>query len=155
MEKIIEIWKKIMKVHFFGYKLMSTFIFQYNHNYVTDYLEKGKSVSSTLYIETLKKLRRRDVCRVRVSTETILLQNDNTWPPAEQQAPLSKNWSCRSFNTPTYSPDLAPCDFYFFTDLTRNLKSTPFTSNEEVKESVKSWTKERQLEKMLVTVWRN
>ncbi|KAL4126372.1 hypothetical protein QTP88_010594 [Uroleucon formosanum] len=44
---------------------------------------------------------------------------------------------------PPYSPDLAPCDFHFFSDLKRDLKGTHFTSDEEVNEAVKSWIKER------------
>jgi hypothetical protein len=60
---------------------------------------------------------------------------------------------------PPYSPDLAPCDFHFFPDLKRDLKGTHFTSDEEVKEAVKSWIKERPATyfsdgmKKLVTRW--
>jgi transposase len=44
---------------------------------------------------------------------------------------------------PPYSPDLAPCDFHFFPHLKRDLKGTHFTSDDEVKQAVTSWIKQR------------
>ena len=40
---------------------------------------------------------------------------------------------------PPYSPDLAPNDFHFFP----HLKGTHFTSDDEVKQAVTSWIKQR------------
>jgi len=45
---------------------------------------------------------------------------------------------------PPYSPDLAPSDFHFFPHLKRALKGTHFTSDDEVKQAVMSWIKERK-----------
>jgi len=42
-----------------------------------------------------------------------------------------------------YSPDLAPSDFHFFPHLKRDLKGTRFTSDDEVKQAVTSWIKQR------------
>ena len=42
-----------------------------------------------------------------------------------------------------YSPDLAPSDFHFFPHLKRDLKWTHFTSDDEVKQAVTSWIKQR------------
>ena len=44
---------------------------------------------------------------------------------------------------PPYSPDLAPSDFHFFPHLKRDLKGTHFTSDDEVKQAVTSWIKQR------------
>jgi len=44
---------------------------------------------------------------------------------------------------PLYSPDLAPSDFHFFPHLKRDLKGTHFTSDDEVKQAVTSWIKQR------------
>jgi histone-lysine N-methyltransferase SETMAR len=41
------------------------------------------------------------------------------------------------------SPDLAPIDFHFFRHLKRDLKGTHFTSDDEVKQAVTSWIKQR------------
>ena len=44
---------------------------------------------------------------------------------------------------PSYSTDLAPSDFHFFPHLKRDLKRTHITSDDEVKQSVTSWIKQR------------
>jgi len=43
---------------------------------------------------------------------------------------------------PPYSPDLAPSDFHFFP----HLKGTHFTADDEVKQAVMSWIKQRTSE---------
>jgi transposase len=44
---------------------------------------------------------------------------------------------------PPYSPDLVPSDFHFFPHLKKDLKGTHFTSDDEVKQTVTSWIKQR------------
>ena len=44
---------------------------------------------------------------------------------------------------PPYSPDLAPSDFHFFPHLKRDLKGTHLSSDDEAKQSVTSWIKQR------------
>jgi len=44
---------------------------------------------------------------------------------------------------PPYSPDLAPSDFHFFPHLKRDIKGTHFTSDDEVKQAVTSWIKQK------------
>jgi len=44
---------------------------------------------------------------------------------------------------PPYSPDLVPSDFHFFPDLKRDLNGTHFASDDEVKQAVRSWIKQR------------
>ena len=58
------------------------------------------------------------------------------------------NWSSGDakfevLSHPPYSPDLAPSDFHFFPHLKRDLKGTHFTSDNEVKQAVTSWIKQR------------
>jgi len=58
---------------------------------------------------------------------------------------------------PPYSPDLAPSDFHFFP----HLKRTHFTADDEVKQAVTSWIKQRTPEffidgmRKLVLRWEN
>jgi len=47
---------------------------------------------------------------------------------------------------PTYSLDLAPNEFHFFPHLKRDLNGTYFTSDDEVKQAVTSWIKQRTSE---------
>jgi len=44
---------------------------------------------------------------------------------------------------PPYNPDLAPSDFHFFPHLKRDFKGTHFTSDDEVKQAMTLWIKQR------------
>ena len=62
---------------------------------------------------------------------------------------------------PLYSPDLAPNDIHFLPHLKRDLKGSHFTSDDEVKQAVTSWVKQRTPEffidgmRKLVLRWKN
>lgn len=85
------------------------------------------------------------MCRVRGSTETILLQHNSARHHTSKATSVALNQLKFEdvVQHPPYSPDLAPCDFHFFADIKRDLKGTHFTSDEEVKDAMKSWIKER------------
>jgi transposase len=51
---------------------------------------------------------------------------------------------------PSYSPDLVPSDFHLFPHLKRDLKGTHFTSDDEVKQAVTLWIKQRTPEFLLM-----
>ena len=111
--------------------------------YMTEFLEAEKTVNSARYIETIKNLRRR-VCRVRGSTSRILLLHDNARPhTARATIDALETLKFEVLSHPPYSPDLAPSDFHFFPHLKRDLKGTHFTSDDEVKQAVTSWIKQR------------
>ena len=110
---------------------------------MTEFLEAGKTVNSARYIETIKNLRRR-VCRVRGSTSRIFLLHDNARPhTARATIDALGTLKFEVLSHPPYSPYLAPSDFHFFPHLKRELKGTHFTSDDEVKQAVTSWIKER------------
>ena len=108
---------------------------------MTEFFEAGKNVNSAPYIETIKNLRRR-VCRVTGSTSQILLLHDNARPhTAPATIDALETLKSEVLSHPPYSPDLAPSDF--FPHLKRDLKGTHFTSDDEVKQAVTSWIKQR------------
>ena len=81
------------------------------------------------------------------STSRILLLHDNARPhntraTIDALEPLK----FEVLYHPPYSPDLAPSDFHFFPHLKRVLKGTHFTSDDEVKQVVTSWIKQRTRE---------
>jgi len=84
------------------------------------------------------------VCRVRGSTSRILLVRDNARPHAAHTTiEALETLKFEVLSHPPYSPDLAPSDFHFFPRLKRDLKGTHFTSDDEVKQSVTLWIKQR------------
>ena len=110
---------------------------------MTEFLEDGNTVNSAQYIETIRNLQQ-TVCRVRRSTSPILLLHDNARPHTARTT--IDALETQKFEVPShlpYSPDLAPSDFHFFPHLKRDLKGTHFTSDDEVKQAVTSWTKQR------------
>jgi transposase len=110
---------------------------------MTEFLEAGNNVNSAGYIETTKNQRRR-VCRVRRSTSPILLLHDNGRPhTARATIDALETLKFEVLSDPPYSPDLAPSDFHFFPHLKKDLKGTHFTSDDEVKQAVTSWIKQR------------
>jgi len=110
---------------------------------MAEFLEAGNTVNSVQYIETIRNLRQR-VCRVRRSTLPILLLHDNAGPHTARATidaleMLKFDVLCH----PPYSPDLASSNFHFFPHLKRDLKGTHYTSDDEVKQAVTSWIKQR------------
>jgi transposase len=124
---------------------------------MTEFLEAGNTVNSARYIETIKNLQQR-VCQVRQSTSLILLLHDNArLHTACATIDALETLKFEVLSHPPYSPDLAPSDFHFFS----HLKETHFTSDDEVKQAVTSWTKQTTPEffidgmRKLVLSWEN
>ena len=78
------------------------------------------------------------------SISTILLLHDNARPhTAHTTIDALETLKFEVLSHPSYSPDLAPSYFHFFRHLKRDLKWTHFTSDDEVKQAVMSWIKQR------------
>ena len=79
-----------------------------------------------------------------ISTSPISLLHDNARPhTARTRIDALETLKFEVLSHPPYSPDLAPSDFHFFPHLERDLKGTHFTSDDEVKQAVTSWIKQR------------
>jgi histone-lysine N-methyltransferase SETMAR len=73
-----------------------------------------------------------------------LLLHDNVRPhTARATIDALETLKSEVLSRPPYSPDLVPSDFHFFHHLKRDLKGTHFTSDDEVKQAVMSWIKQR------------
>lgn len=108
---------------------------------LVDFLERGLTVNSERYIETLKKLReaiRRK--RPNKNLTAINVHHDNARPHtslATTQTITKFGWSVVPH--PPYSPDLAPSDFHLFGPLKNSLRGQRFEDTEQVKVAVKMW----------------
>ena len=110
---------------------------------MTEFLEVGNTVNSARYIETIKNLRQK-MCRVRWSISRILLLHENARPhTARATIDALETLKFEVLSLPPYRPHLAPSGFHFFPHFNRNLKGTHFTSDDEVKQAVTSWIKQR------------
>ena len=110
---------------------------------LVDFMSKGATINSDVYIITLKKLKAR-IQRVRPALEIskILLQHDNAGPHTSiktREVISSFDWTKISHFS--YSPDLAPSDFHLVGPLKESL------SDEEVKIAKKiKWLKTQPVE---------
>jgi len=102
-----------------------------------DFIPQGQTVNQQFYLEVFKRLR--DAVR-RKRPE---LWRSGEWLLHHDNAPAHIALSVRKFLTkngmttashPPYSQDLAPCDFFLFPRIKRDLKGKRFQNVEEVRE---------------------
>ena len=107
---------------------------------LVEFLPQGAAVKSTVYCETLKKLR----CAIQnkrcgMLRATIILLHNNARPHSAaktQDLILSFKWE--QMDHPLYSPDLAPSDFNLFLHLKKFLGGNRF-DDDDLKDAVQKW----------------
>jgi len=74
----------------------------------------------------------------------VLLLHDNApvHMSAKSQAAI-RQCGFQQLNHPTYSPDLAPSDYFLFRVMKKFLRGKRFSSDKEVKEAVMTWFEEQ------------
>jgi len=82
----------------------------------------------------------------------LLLHDDARPHNARATIDVLETLKFEVLSNPPYSPDLAPSDFHFFPHLKRDLNGTHFTSEDEVKQAVTSWIKQRTPEFFIVSM---
>lgn len=67
----------------------------------------------------------------------VLILHDNApvHTAFKARSSLNKN-GFTEINHPAYSPDLAPCDYFLFKNLKKNLRGRRFSTDEEMKDAV-------------------
>ena len=102
-----------------------------------EFVPPGQTVNHAFYKDVLERLRKW-VQRVRRDIE-------DDWVLQQDNAPAQTALSIRDFLAkknipvlphPPYSPDLAPCDFYFFPKLKSKLKGHHFGTMENIQKIV-------------------
>lgn len=111
-----------------------------------EFVPPGQTVNAVFYLEVLKRLKRR-VARVRTDVQAVKLHHDNA---PSHSAFIVTNFLARS-NTPVvpqppYSPDLAPCDFFLFPRLKRELKGKHWETVENIQTRVTRFLKDIPVE---------
>ena len=91
---------------------------------LVDFMSKGATINSDVYINTLKKLKVR-IQRVRPALEMskVLLQHDNAWPHTSLKThEVISSFGWRIISHTPYLPNLAPCDFHLFRPHKKSLR---------------------------------
>jgi len=117
-------------------KVLLTVFFDFNRVVHHEFLPRGQTVNKEYYLEVQRRLRE------ATRRKRPDLWRNNSWQLHHDNAPAHTSLLVREFlaknNTvmmpqPPYSPDLAPCDFFFFPKIKRTLKGRRFASIDEIK----------------------
>jgi histone-lysine N-methyltransferase SETMAR len=97
-------------------KLMATVFWDGKGVLLIEFMEPGTTITTEIYCETLKKLRRTIENKRRgMLTSSVVLLHDNARPhTAARTKALLQKFRRDLFDQPPYSPDLAPSDFLLF-----------------------------------------
>ena len=125
-------------------KVMATVFWDSRGIIFTDYLEKGRSITGQYYADLLGRfdaeLMRK---RPHLAQKKVLFHHDNA--PAHSSAIATAKLVELRYELlphPSYSPDLAPCDFFLFPNMKKWLDRKRFTSNEEVIDQTEAYFEE-------------
>ena len=101
----------------------------------TDFMKKGRTINADAYCATLTSLRnvRKNKTRGKISKGIVLLHTVHT--PKD----LLQRFRWEVWKHPSYSPDLAPCDYHIFGKPIDHMGGKRFSNDEEVKTAVLKW----------------
>jgi len=102
-----------------------------------EFVPQGQTVNQQFYLEVLKQLRdavRRKCPKLWWSGEWLLHQDNAPAHTALSVHQFLMKNGMTTASHPFYSPDLAPCDFFPFPRMKRDLKGKRFQNVEEVRE---------------------
>jgi histone-lysine N-methyltransferase SETMAR len=124
-------------------KIMATVFWDRKGVLLVDFLERGTTITSARYCETLEKLRRAIQNKRRGKlTSKILFFHDNARPhTANRTREVLDAFKWEVFPHPPYSPDLAPSDYHLFPAMKTWLATQRFDDDAELQEGVTNWLK--------------
>ncbi|GFS05480.1 transposase [Elysia marginata] len=105
---------------------------------LTLFLKQGNTVNSERYISKLRKLSV-GLKRVRPTKHAILHPDNARLHTSRQTEEALHKVNFVELPHPSYSPDLAPSDFYLFPKLKEHLRGNHFASDEDVEAAVRHW----------------
>jgi len=129
-------------------KIMATIFWDRKGILLIDFLERGLTINTDAYCETVRKIRQAIQNKRRgMLSSVIVLLHDNARPyTVARTAQLLQQFRWEVFDHPPYSPDLAPSDYHLFMHLQKWLASQSFEDDDRLKTGVTTWFKSLALE---------
>ena len=126
-------------------KVMATVFWDEKGLLLLEFMPQKTTITGQTYANTITALRGtiKEKRRGKHSAGVLLLhENAPLHMSAKSQAAI---WQCgfQQLNHPPHSPDLAPSDYFLFRVVKKFLRGKQFSSEEEVKEAVKTWFEEQ------------
>ena len=126
-------------------KVMATVFWYAQGVIMLDFLAKKSTITVAYYANLLDQLRTVILEKRRGKlSKGILLQQDNARVHTCKIAmdAVERN-GYELVPHPAYSPDLAPTDYFLFSDLKKDIRGRHFRSNEEVVAAVEEWVRDK------------
>jgi [histone H3]-lysine36 N-dimethyltransferase SETMAR len=126
-------------------KIMATVFWDASGILLVDYLERGCTITGEYYAQLIPKLRNEIKKKRRGKlTRGVLFHHDNAPVHTSEVAVAAINAAgFELMPHPSYSPDLAPSDFYLFRHLKKNIKGRRFSDDNDVMNAVDDWFDEQ------------
>jgi len=122
-------------------KVMASVFWDSQGVIMIDYLEQGKTITGDYYASLLVKLRDaiKDKRRGKLRNGVLLLHDNARSHSSRIAVASAKQCGFELLPHPSYSPDLAPSDFYLFPELKENIRGQVFDSDYDVMSAVDTW----------------
>ena len=122
-------------------KVMMTIFWDSDGVLLTDYLSHGTTINGPYYASLLERLRSaiKEKRRGKL-TQGVLLLHDNAPVHKSNIAQAAiRQAGFTELNHPAYSPDIAPSDYYLFSNLKKFLRGKNFASDDEAIDTVEEY----------------
>lgn len=131
---------KKFKVEKSASKLMATVFWDSEGVLLIDYLPKGTTMNGQYYANLLTQAREAVVRKRRGKLRhgVLFLQDNAPVHTARVSRQALKDTGFSTIDHPPYSPDLAPSDFFLFSNLKKELRGRRFADENEIKAAVES-----------------
>ena len=117
-------------------KIMGTVIWDAERCILIEFLEPGKTINATQYVQTLLKLR--CVLHNKRPGRKVILQHNNARPhTAHLTLEKIENMRWEVLPHPPYSPDLAPSDYHLFGFVKNQMRGQHYKTNEALQTAVR------------------
>ena len=122
-------------------KVMATVFWDAKDVIMLDFLLKRSTITGVYYANLLDQLKTviREKRRGKLSKDVLLQQNNARVHTCKVAMDAVEQNGYELIPYPAYSPDLAPCDFFLFPNLKKNIHGLHFPSDEEVVTAVEEW----------------
>ena len=124
-------------------KVMVTVLWDSVGVILVDFVSKGVTINSDVYIVTKARIRR---VQPALKLSKVLLQHDNARPHTSLKTHEVINSFGWTISHAPYLPDLALSDFHLLEPFKESLREQHFSSDEKVKTAARKWLKTQSVE---------
>lgn len=123
------------------YKIMLIIFWDQDGVLLKHFVPPGETVNANYYAKLLEKLRQKTKAKRRgMLSRGIMLLQDNARPHnAAVATATAKKCGFEILPHPAYSPDLAPSDYYLFSNMKKDKRGLKFQDLNDVKDWAKNW----------------